>query len=64
MLAADLAALEGDWQSAFALLVECVRETSGDDRDAVRARLLELFLIAGEDPAVPPARTALASALY
>jgi putative thioredoxin len=64
MLAADFAALEGDWPSAFALLIESVRRTSGDERDVVRTRLLELFTIAGDDPSVPSARTALASALY
>ena len=64
MLAADFAALEGNWVEAFALLVNCVRRTVGDERDVARARLLELFLIAGDDPAVAPARTALASALY
>ena len=64
MIAADFAALEGDWAAAFSLLVDCVRRNVGDDRDAARARLLELFLVAGDDPAVPPARTALASALY
>ncbi len=64
LLAADFAALEADWPSAFALLVECVRHTHGEERDAVRARLVELFLVAGDDPAVAPARTALASALY
>jgi putative thioredoxin len=64
MLAADFAALEGDWPGAFALLVDCVRRTAGDERDAARARLIELFLVAGDDPAVAPARTALASALY
>jgi putative thioredoxin len=64
MLAADFAALSGEWPDAFTLLVDAVRRTSGDERDRVRTRLLELFAIAGDDPAVPPARTALASALY
>jgi putative thioredoxin len=64
LLAADFAALEADWPSAFALLVDCVRRTHGEERDSVRARLVELFLVAGDDPAVAPARTALASALY
>jgi putative thioredoxin len=64
MLAADFAALEGEWAAAFALLVDCVRRLAGDERDAARTRLLELFLVAGDDPAVAPARTALASALY
>ncbi len=64
MLAADFAALEADWSTAFALLVDCVRLTVGDERDAARSRLLQLFQVAGDDPAVAPARTALASALY
>jgi putative thioredoxin len=38
---------------------------SGDDRDLVRARLLELFAIVGaSDPRVVKARSALASALF
>jgi len=64
MLAADFFALEGDWPAAFSLLVDCVRRTTGDDRDVARGRILELFMVAGDDPAVAPARTALASALY
>lgn len=61
---ADQAALAGDWEQAFSLAITAVRETAGDDREAARARVLEYFLIAGEDPAVPRARTALASALF
>ena len=61
---ADLDALAGDWPAAFDRLISCVRATSGAERDAARARLLELFAIAGEDPAVAKARTALASALF
>ena len=64
LAAADLDALEGNWQAAFDRLIALVRATAGDDRDAVRARLLELFLVAGDDPAVPKARTGLASALF
>lgn len=63
-IAADLDALDGDFAGAFDRLIACVRATSGADRDAARARLLELFAIAGDDPAVPKARTALASALF
>lgn len=62
--AADFEALEGNWAGAFARLIACIRATSGSDRDLARARLLELFMVAGDDPAVPPARTALASALF
>ena len=61
---ADLDALEGSWPAAFDRLISLVRTTAGQERDAVRARLLELFLVAGEDSSVPRARTALASALF
>jgi len=64
LVQADLAALAGDWPRAFDLGIAAVREASGDDRDAARARVLEYFLIAGDDPAVPKARTSLASALF
>ena len=63
-LAADFDALAGRWQQAFHRLITCVRATSGADRDAARAHLLALFQVAGDDPAVPAARTALASALF
>lgn len=62
--AADLEALAGNWSGAFARLIACIRASSGPDRDRVRTRLVELFLVAGDDPAVPSARTALASALF
>lgn len=61
---ADVAAAAGDWSTAFATLVAEVKATAGDDRDRARERLIELFAIAGDDPAVPPARVALASALF
>lgn len=64
LLAADFDALGGRWQQAFDRLIACVRATSGSDRDAARAHLLALFQVAGDDPAVPAARTALASALF
>lgn len=61
---ADAAAAEGDWATAFAALIAEVKATSGDDRDRARGRLIDLFAVAGDDPAVPPARVALASALF
>ena len=64
LLAADFAALRGDWSAAFDRGIAVVRSTAGEDRDAARARVLEYFLLAGDDPAVPKARTALASALF
>lgn len=62
--AADFDARDGDWASAFARLIECVRLTEGEDRNTARAHLISLFELAGSDPAVAPARTALASALF
>ena len=61
---ADLAAAEGDWATAFAALIAEVKATTGDYRDRARERLVELFAMAGDDPAVAPARVALASALF
>ena len=61
---ADADVLEGNWESAFGRLVAAIKVTAGDDRALVRTRLLELFLIAGDEPAVVPARAALASALF
>lgn len=64
LLAADFAALRSDWPAAFAMATDVVRGSSGDDRETARSRMLDYFLLAGDDPAVPPARTALASALF
>jgi len=64
LVLADDAALRGAWEEAFALAISAVRDAAGDEREAARARVLEYFLIAGDDPAVPRARTALASALF
>lgn len=62
--AADLEALGGQWAASFDRLTSLVRITSGDERERVRARLLDLFTLAGDDPAVGPARIALANALF
>jgi putative thioredoxin len=65
VLAADLDLLGGHVEDAFARLVDTVRNTSGEDRDLVRAHLLELFEIVGAgDPRVAAARRALTSALF
>ena len=61
---ADLAASSGDWATAFATLIAEVKATAGDDRERARQRLLDHFAMAGDDPAVQPARLALASALF
>ncbi|MFF1559596.1 tetratricopeptide repeat protein [Streptomyces sp. NPDC058279] len=63
--AADLDLVGGHVEDAFARLVDTVRVTFGDDRDAVRVRLLELFEVIGaDDPRVSAARTALARVLF
>lgn len=64
LVAADFAVLTGDFPRAFDLGIAAVRASAGDDREAARQRMLEYFLLAGDDPAVPKARTALASALF
>ncbi|MFG2878172.1 tetratricopeptide repeat protein [Streptomyces sp. NPDC048337] len=65
MAAADLDLAGGHVEDAFGRLVDTVRVTFGEDRDAVRVRLLELFEVIGaEDPRVTAARTALARVLF
>jgi putative thioredoxin len=64
-LVADLDLLGGNVEDAFARLIETVRRTSGDDRDAARTHLVELFeLVGSQDERVARARTALANALF
>ena len=63
--AADLELAEGDAEAAFRRLVEVVRRTAGDERDAARTHLVGLFEAVGPaDPLVVAARTALANALF
>ncbi|GGJ35837.1 co-chaperone YbbN [Streptomyces brasiliensis] len=63
--AADLDLVGGHVEDAFGRLIETVQRTAGDDREAVRRRLLELFEVVGaEDPRVIGARRALARALF
>lgn len=63
--AADLDLVGGHVEDAFGRLVDTVQRTAGDDRDAARTRLLELFEVVGaEDPRVTAARRALARALF
>ncbi|KUO04723.1 tetratricopeptide repeat protein [Streptomyces caeruleatus] len=63
--AADLDLVGGHVEDAFGRLIDTVARTVGDDRDAVRLRLLELFeVVGGEDPRVAAARRALARALF
>ncbi|MFF2352601.1 thioredoxin [Kitasatospora sp. NPDC058115] len=63
--AADLDLVGGHVEDAFGRLVATVGKTFGEDRDAARLRLLELFEVIGpEDPRVTAARQALARVLF
>jgi putative thioredoxin len=63
--AADLDLAGGHVEDAFGRLVETVRRTAGEERDAARVRLLELFEVVGpDDPRVTAARSALARVLF
>jgi putative thioredoxin len=65
MTAADVELVAGQVDDALGRLVGTVRRVSGEDREKVRARLLELFELVGlTDPRVVKARSALASALF
>ena len=62
---ADLDVLGGAVEDAFARLLDVVKATSGDEREMVRERLVELFdVVGGDDERVIAARRALAAALY
>ncbi len=64
-LVADLDVLGGHVEDAFLRLVDLVRATSGEDREAARGHLLQLFAVVGaHDERVRKARTALMSALF
>jgi putative thioredoxin len=64
MAMADVLVASGDPDSGFSTLVALVRDSAGDERNAARVRLLSLFDAMGDDPSVPPARRALAAALF
>ncbi|NQX24250.1 tetratricopeptide repeat protein [Curtobacterium sp. VKM Ac-2852] len=62
---ADLDISGGHVDDAFGRLLDLVPTVFGDDREALRVRLVEYFeLIGSEDPRVVAARRRLASALY
>jgi putative thioredoxin len=62
---ADLEVLDGHVEQAFERLVNLVRSTSDDERDRVRAHLVELFdVLPPDDERLPAARRALANALF
>lgn len=62
---ADLDISGGHVEDAFGRLLDLVPTVFGDDREALRVRLVEYFeLIGAEDPRVVAARRRLAHALY
>ncbi|STD04974.1 Uncharacterised protein [Dermatophilus congolensis] len=62
---ADIDVAGGHVEDAFARLIDLIRVTVEDERDAVRARLLELFEVVGSrDERVLKARRALMAALF
>ncbi len=64
-LAADLDLLGGHVEDAFGRLIDLVRRTNGEDRDAARQHLITMFGVVGDgDPRVVKARQHLASALF
>ncbi|MGY5764887.1 tetratricopeptide repeat protein [Brachybacterium sp. DNPG3] len=65
LLVADLDMLGGHVEDAFGRLLDLLRGADAETKDAVRARLLELFEVAGaEDPRVGPARKRMANLLF
>ena len=65
LAAADVEMLTGQAEAAFARLTALVRTRAGDERDAVRVRLLELFETLGNtDERVLKGRRDLMSALF
>lgn len=65
LAAADVEMLTGQVDAAFARLLQLIRDTSGDDRNTARVRLLELFEILGNgDERVLRARRELMAALF
>lgn len=63
--AADVDLVGGHVEDGFLRLVDTVRSTTGQDREAARTHLLSLFEVVGaQDPRVQKARSALMSALF
>jgi putative thioredoxin len=64
-LVADLDLVHGHVDEAITRLVDAVRRTAGDEREAVRTHLLELFdTLDPQDPRLAAGRRSLANALF
>ncbi|MEW1956188.1 tetratricopeptide repeat protein [Kineococcus sp. NPDC059986] len=65
IVVADLDLVGGHVEDAFGRLLGIVQRTVGDDRDAARTHLVDLFAVVGaSDPRVVTARQALTRALF
>lgn len=65
IMVADLDVLGGHVEDAFTRLIDVVRATTGEERDRVKAHLLDLFAVVGnQDERVRRGRTSLMSALF
>ena len=65
MRAADIEIAQGNYEAAFARMIEAVKRSSGDEQKELRDHLLALFkLVDPSDPQLIKARQALASALF
>ncbi|WP_380170074.1 co-chaperone YbbN [Kineococcus sp. DHX-1] len=65
IVVADLDLVGGHVEDAFARLLGIVQRTVGEDRDAARTHLVDLFAVVGAaDPRVVKARQALTRALF
>ena len=65
MQLADLELMNGNPEAGFSVLINAIKISSGAERDKLRERLIELFVVVGDsDPHVLKARRDLASALF
>lgn len=63
--AADRALVGGEYESAFSVLIDSIRVSAGEDKAALRARLIDILeSLPVDDPRVMSARRNLANALY
>lgn len=65
LVVADMDVLGGHVEDAFVRLIDLVRVTADDERERIKARLLDLFAVVGNhDERVRKGRTSLMSALF